>query len=125
MCYSCDAVDAVYVVSADADRVRGPLKGYHHPGTLRADDPNDTTAFYRSRTFLGRCLADTPQPVAVWFQAWRDSLRRWRSEVFRLSVRGDSVRGEFLKTQPPLIQTLDAVRSGACVEIQGIDSPEE
>ncbi len=125
MCYSCDAIDAVYVVPADADRVRGPLKGYHHPGSFRAYDSDDTTAIYRGRTFLGHCLVDTPQPLAVWFQAWRDSLPQWRREVFRLFVRGDSIQGEFLKMQPALSQTLETVRSGACAEIPGLDNPED
>ena len=119
-CFSCDAAMRVYVVSGDVDSVIVRSAGYYYPGTLRGED-RDRGPFYKGRMFIGRCLADH-EPVVVWFQAEQDSTRRWRARVYRLSVVGDSVRGQFLNPQPPVAATSASVRSGVCYEVPGIDN---
>ena len=122
-CHSCDIETQVYVVPADTQRFDARHGGWFYPGSLRPAEPTDTTdtgAFYRGRTFIGRCLADR-QPVVVWFQEERDSTGRWVHGVYRLGVMGDSVHGEFLRPQPALDATVHAASTGTCREVPGID----
>ena len=121
-CFSCDIEAQVYPIPADAQRYEyGKRAAYYYPGSLSGGgDPTATTTFYRSRMFIGKCLTDR-QPVVVWFEQQLDSAQHWRPDVYRLSVVGDSVRGEFMTPMPPLSSTVRAMRAGLCFEVQGLD----
>ena len=116
-CHDCDAPMNVWVIAADSDS--GSVSGdhYYYPGSVSGEDSNGP--FYKGRAFIGRCLADR-QPVVVWFQSERDSLGHWHSAVYRLTARGDSALGEFIRPHPPISVTLEAVQRGDCYEIPGI-----
>ncbi len=120
-CTDCDAEMTVYAIPGDANAYGFATSGsYFYPGTLGpGGGVSDTSSDYEGRMFIGQCLAER-QPVVVWFEKERDSTARWKPNVYRLAVAGDSATGAFVEPMPPLPNTLRAVQTGKCLEIPGI-----
>lgn len=121
-CQDCDAELSVYAIPGDANAFGFTHEDpFPYPGTLRpGGGDTDTTSYYHGRMFIGECLAEK-QTVVVWFQQERDSTGHWHPNVYRLSVSGDSAKGAFMQTMPPLANTVRAARTGRCLEVRGAD----
>ena len=127
-CYDCDDMTQIYLAWPGHGPRAGSLalvtdtKPYAYPGTVTPEETD--TATFRSRFFIGRCLAENDE-ILVWYQDERDSTSRWVHEVYRVRVQNDSVVRGFLSPPLPTLEaTLRRVHQGKCREVKPRDQVE-
>jgi len=120
-CSECDANRSIYIHSPSD----GPMKGeaeqqrFLYPG--RESDAFTHRVIYKSRAFLGDCVAMYPNAV-VWFERFATKEGQWHSRVVVAEVKSDNLAVQNIETNLPKIQeAVTATTKGQCKEIPGIN----
>jgi hypothetical protein len=121
-CMNCDANTSVYIHSPSDGPMRneGDQRRHSYPGRL-VSYLDGKTPVAQTRMFIGDCVAGYANAV-VWYLRERDEHGKWQSGVLIVSVRGDTLSEVLLRNElPPVSQSLQRARKGACKEVPGIN----
>ena len=124
-CQECDANTSIYIHSPSDGPMKneGEQRRFSYPG--KETDYENGSFLSEARMFFGDCLPRRPNAV-VWFMRFLGEDKQWHESVFLVEVKDDHlVSQEFRSDLPKLSEAEDAVRTGQCQEVPGIDGPSE
>src|ERR1039458_7395154 len=124
-CQECDANRSIYIHSPSDGPMKNEGEQPRFQASGRETDYQDGSLVYQARMFFGDCLADHPN-AAVWFERGLSDDKKWHEDILVLGVRRDELVKEELPADPPKLgEAQNAVRSGRCHELPGINRSSE
>jgi hypothetical protein len=124
-CDECDANTSIYIHSPSdgAMKNEGEQPRFPYPGRLR-DNENDQLV-YEARMFYGNCFRSYPNAV-VWFERNLSEDKTWHEDILIAGVKDDHFFTTTLQRDfPKITDAQDAIRTGQCHELPGIDGHTE
>ncbi|MCC7001325.1 MAG: hypothetical protein IT357_04145 [Gemmatimonadaceae bacterium] len=125
-CMDCDAGISIYVHSPSDGPMQNEGSQPRHSFPGKVVDRETGALVFRSRFFVGECLASFSE-VAVWFSEARAESGEWVQEVFVIDVGPDDVlrQHRIQAAMPAVEETERRVRAGSCMEVPGVDATTE